>query len=140
MHGLNPIRRHRQGQQQEIELSPVKGLDEGFREVLANKRLEVRVILAQGLQESGQQERRYRRYDTQSQATAQGFRRCLTQGHEVFYKALPCSPCITNFNYKTSFCRMPVCISNIRVEEVIPAASRLIERSRAERSSRPEAV
>ena len=61
-------------------------------------------------------------------------------GHAIFYKDLPCSPCITNFNYKTSFCRMPVCISNIRVEEVLPAASRLIEQSVQARLSRPEAV
>jgi len=39
----------------------------------------------------------------------------------VFYKGLPCSPCITNFNAKTSFCRIPVCIESITVEEVIAA-------------------
>jgi heptosyltransferase-3 len=37
----------------------------------------------------------------------------------VFYKELPCSPCITNFNAKTSFCRFPVCIESITVEEVL---------------------
>jgi heptosyltransferase-3 len=50
-------------------------------------------------------------------------------GHAVFYGGLPCSPCITNFNYKTSFCRMPVCITNIRVRDVVEAASRILERS-----------
>jgi ADP-heptose:LPS heptosyltransferase len=37
----------------------------------------------------------------------------------VFYKPLPCSPCITNLNAKTSFCRIPVCIRNITVSEVL---------------------
>lgn len=37
----------------------------------------------------------------------------------VFYKPLPCSPCITNLNAKTSFCRIPVCIRNITVDEVL---------------------
>ena len=43
----------------------------------------------------------------------------LSQPQFVFYKQLPCSPCITNTNAKTSFCRIPVCIRNITVEEVI---------------------
>jgi heptosyltransferase-3 len=43
----------------------------------------------------------------------------LSRRQFVFYKQLPCSPCITNTNAKTSFCRIPVCIRNITVEEVI---------------------
>jgi ADP-heptose:LPS heptosyltransferase len=57
-------------------------------------------------------------------------------GHVSFYKGLPCSPCITNFNYKTSFCRMPVCISNIGVDEVVRAARGILDRGRAGSSVR----
>ncbi len=42
-----------------------------------------------------------------------------SEGSLVFYKALPCSPCITHFNAKTSFCRLPVCMESITVEEVV---------------------
>lgn len=52
----------------------------------------------------------------------------LAPGSHAFYKELPCSPCITNLNYKTSFCRLPVCIENIRVEEVVNQAARLLAR------------
>jgi ADP-heptose:LPS heptosyltransferase len=45
----------------------------------------------------------------------------LSKQQFVFYKQLPCSPCITNTNAKTSFCRIPVCIRNITVEEVLEA-------------------
>ena len=43
----------------------------------------------------------------------------LSDQQFVFYQPLPCSPCITNLNAKTSFCRIPVCIRNITVEEVL---------------------
>ena len=36
----------------------------------------------------------------------------------VYYKGLPCSPCITNYNAKKSDCRDPVCITSIEVDEV----------------------
>ncbi|MCE9635952.1 MAG: glycosyltransferase family 9 protein [Planctomycetes bacterium] len=42
----------------------------------------------------------------------------LSAGSHAFYRGLPCSPCLTNMNYKTSHCRMPVCISEITVAEV----------------------
>ncbi len=42
----------------------------------------------------------------------------LSAGSYTFYRALPCSPCLTNMNYKTSLCRMPVCIRDITVDEV----------------------
>ena len=42
----------------------------------------------------------------------------LSTGSHAFYAALPCSPCLTNMNYKTSLCRMPVCIRDITVDEV----------------------
>lgn len=50
----------------------------------------------------------------------------LSPGSRSFYKDLPCSPCITNLNYKTSFCRLPVCIENITVDEVTEAAVALL--------------
>lgn len=42
----------------------------------------------------------------------------LSPGSHAFYRALPCSPCLTNMNYKTSTCQMPVCIRDITVDEV----------------------
>ncbi len=39
----------------------------------------------------------------------------------VFYKALPCSPCLTNLNAKESSCRLPTCIESITVDEVVEA-------------------
>lgn len=41
----------------------------------------------------------------------------LSRGSFAFFRALPCSPCLTNMNYKTSHCRMPVCIRDIGVDE-----------------------
>jgi ADP-heptose:LPS heptosyltransferase len=42
----------------------------------------------------------------------------LSRGSHAFFRALPCSPCLTNMNYKTSHCRMPVCIRDVGVDEV----------------------
>jgi len=42
------------------------------------------------------------------------------------YKALPCSPCITNFNAKQTYCKNPVCMSSIQVEEVFEKAKELL--------------
>ena len=53
----------------------------------------------------------------------------LSKGSVSFYAALPCSPCITNFNYKTSRCRNPVCIQAIEVDPVADAALRLVRRA-----------
>lgn len=36
----------------------------------------------------------------------------------ILYNELYCSPCMTNFNAKTSYCKEPRCISSITVEEV----------------------
>jgi lipopolysaccharide heptosyltransferase II len=58
----------------------------------------------------------------------------LSPGSRAFYRDLPCSPCITNMNYKTSFCRLPVCIRDIPVSEVLAEANRLL--SAGGRSSR----
>jgi ADP-heptose:LPS heptosyltransferase len=43
----------------------------------------------------------------------------LSPGSHAFYRDIPCSPCLTNLNYKTSLCRMPVCVRDIAVEEVV---------------------
>jgi lipopolysaccharide heptosyltransferase II len=37
----------------------------------------------------------------------------------VLYKDLFCSPCLTNYNLKVSYCSDPVCIRTISVEEVL---------------------
>jgi ADP-heptose:LPS heptosyltransferase len=54
----------------------------------------------------------------------------LSAGSVAFYHRTPCSPCLTNYNYKTSFCRMPVCIRTVTVDEVAAAADRLVEAAR----------
>lgn len=60
----------------------------------------------------------------------------LSPGSVSFYHRTPCSPCLTNFNYKTSLCRMPVCIRSVTVEEVAAAADRVL--GRAAEGSEPE--
>ena len=42
----------------------------------------------------------------------------------VFYKDLHCSPCLTNYNLKVSYCADPVCIRTIRVDEVLETIER----------------
>jgi ADP-heptose:LPS heptosyltransferase len=56
----------------------------------------------------------------------------LSAGSIAFHDAPPCSPCITNFNYKTSRCRNPVCIQAIEVEPVARAALSLVADRSAE--------
>jgi len=56
----------------------------------------------------------------------------LSAGSVAFHDAPPCSPCITNFNYKTSRCRNPVCIAAIDVEPVAQAALRALAARRSE--------
>ncbi|MCK6460783.1 MAG: glycosyltransferase family 9 protein, partial [Planctomycetes bacterium] len=55
----------------------------------------------------------------------------LSPGSVAFHDAPPCSPCITNFNYKTSRCRNPVCIAAIDPEPVARAALSLLAARRA---------
>jgi len=57
----------------------------------------------------------------------------LSARSRAFYDAPPCSPCITNSNYKTSRCLNPVCIHAIGVDEVAEAARRALSARRAER-------
>jgi len=42
----------------------------------------------------------------------------------IFYKKLKCSPCVTNFNAKTTDCKNPICITGITVDEVFDAMSK----------------
>jgi ADP-heptose:LPS heptosyltransferase len=43
-----------------------------------------------------------------------------------FYRALPCSPCLTTTNYRSSRCRIHTCIESIPVGEVAGALVRLL--------------
>lgn len=64
----------------------------------------------------------------------------LSRGSVAFYHHTPCSPCLTNFNYKTSYCRMPVCIRSVTVEEVATAADRVLADAAGGRDPGPARV
>ena len=51
----------------------------------------------------------------------------LHEACRVFYHRLPCSPCLTNLNAKTSACRVPSCILAIEPETVLAAAKDLLD-------------
>ncbi|MBI3845112.1 MAG: glycosyltransferase family 9 protein [Planctomycetes bacterium] len=55
----------------------------------------------------------------------------LSAGSVAFYAALPCSPCITNANAKTSTCRLPLCMKAIRPDDVAERALELLRSRRA---------
>ena len=61
----------------------------------------------------------------------------LSRGSQAFFQALPCSPCLTNMNYKTSFCRMPVCIQDIGPDEVHERIAAFLAERRARTALRP---
>ena len=64
----------------------------------------------------------------------------LSAGSHAFFRDLPCSPCLTNMNYKTSRCRMPVCITDVPVAEVHDrVAAHLAQRVTADRPRTPAA-
>ena len=44
--------------------------------------------------------------------------------HLVFYDDLYCSPCLTNYNLKVSYCADPICIRGITVERVLAGIER----------------
>ncbi len=44
----------------------------------------------------------------------------------ALYHRLPCSPCLTNLNAKSSRCRLPSCILAISVEEVLETCAELL--------------
>lgn len=52
----------------------------------------------------------------------------LSPQAQVFYRGLACSPCITNSNAKTSFCRRPLCLTSIDPAAVAAAALSMLPR------------
>ncbi len=50
----------------------------------------------------------------------------LHDNSRTFYNKLPCSPCLTNMNAKTSRCRIPSCILDIEPKEVFDAALEIL--------------
>ena len=59
----------------------------------------------------------------------------LSANSRAFYEPPPCSPCMTNFNYKTSRCLNPVCIRAIQLDTVAQAALRRLDRAERRRGS-----
>ncbi|MEQ8768704.1 MAG: glycosyltransferase family 9 protein [Planctomycetota bacterium] len=47
--------------------------------------------------------------------------------HRTIYENLPCSPCLTNFNSKTSTCRLPECMRSIETPQVFAACTDLLD-------------
>jgi ADP-heptose:LPS heptosyltransferase len=64
----------------------------------------------------------------------------LSPGSVAFHHRTPCSPCLTNYNYKTSYCRMPVCIRTVTVEEVAGAAERTLDEAAGGKRPAPRLV
>ena len=62
----------------------------------------------------------------------------LHPGSRVFYRRLPCSPCLTNLNAKTSRCRIPSCILNIPTDEVFKAALDLLSSRSSEETAKSQ--
>ncbi len=62
----------------------------------------------------------------------------LHPSSRVFFKRLPCSPCLTNMNAKTSRCRLPSCILGIEPSEVLQTALEMLTPSCAGESQRQE--
>ncbi len=50
----------------------------------------------------------------------------LSEGSRAFFRALPCSPCLTAANYRSSGCRLHVCMASIPTGEVLSALDRLL--------------
>ena len=50
----------------------------------------------------------------------------LGADHRALYRPLPCSPCLTNQNGKSSRCKLPLCIRRIPIEDALAAASDLL--------------
>lgn len=48
----------------------------------------------------------------------------LNKNSLSFYKPIGCSPCLTDLNNKTSFCKNSKCLENITADEVLEALSR----------------
>ncbi len=56
----------------------------------------------------------------------------LSEGSRSFYRALPCSPCITVANYRTSRCRIHTCMASIATGEVTSALVQFLRRAPTE--------
>lgn len=50
----------------------------------------------------------------------------LSPGSRAFYRDLPCSPCLTTTNYRSSRCRIHTCMAAIPVGEVVTATGQLL--------------
>ena len=50
----------------------------------------------------------------------------LSPGSRAFYAGLPCSPCLTTSNYRSSRCRIHTCMAAIPTGEVVAATDRLL--------------
>ena len=55
----------------------------------------------------------------------------LGDGHRALYRPLPCSPCLTNQNGKSSRCELPLCIRRIAVDEAWLAVAEVLARRAA---------
>jgi len=55
----------------------------------------------------------------------------LSPGSVAFYRELPCSPCLTTANYRSSPCRIHTCTASIPVGEVTAALDRCLDRAQA---------
>jgi ADP-heptose:LPS heptosyltransferase len=56
----------------------------------------------------------------------------LAPGSRAFWRGLPCSPCLSNANYRSSRCRIHTCMASVPVGEVVGALSALLRRDREE--------
>jgi ADP-heptose:LPS heptosyltransferase len=52
----------------------------------------------------------------------------LSAGSHAFYRALPCSPCITVANYRSSRCRIHTCMASIPTGAAVEVLNRLMQR------------
>ena len=50
----------------------------------------------------------------------------LSPGSRAFYRDLPCSPCLTTQNYRSSRCRIHTCMASVSTGEVVTALQRIV--------------
>ena len=58
--------------------------------------------------------------------TGYGQSEILSEGSKAFYRELPCSPCITVANYRSSRCRIHTCMATIPTGEAVSAMRSLL--------------
>ena len=58
----------------------------------------------------------------------------LSPGSRAFFRALPCSPCLTTESYRSSPCRIHTCMASLSTGEVVAALEALLRPRRAPRS------